>query len=434
MPVIVIVGTQWGDEGKGKVVHSVAQKAQAVVRFAGGANAGHSLELNGKRIVVRLCPSSITTPGVLGLVGPDVVCDPEVLIAELQIAKAAGARVLLDRDASVVLPLHKLVDVAREMARGSKALGTTKNGIGPAYEDRDARREFRLCDLANEASIRKALERGNLYIDRAQDVLRGGLLPPSFEELVAWCLQFKELLGYLGDSRAVVEEMLENGAIVVAEAAQGFGLDKDQGTRPGVTSSNSTLAGFSKSFGIYRFNCVIGIAKAYGTRVGEGIMPTLVDNEWSQRMQDLGMERGSVTGRVRRVGAMDLPYLKFACRRGGITHLVITKLDLLTGDKIPVCDGYTYKNTGMRVEKFTTLTTEVLESVKPNIIEMDGWSEPIGHCRHLEDLPQQAQAYLQFIKDYVNKGSPDKVDIAGAGVGADRAAIAWGSFPLFIGL
>lgn len=431
MPVIVIVGTQWGDCGKGKVIHKIAQKAQAVVRYAGGANAGHTLELNGKRIVVRLMPSGITTPGVLCLVGPGVVCDPEVLIAELQIAKAAGARVLLDRDASVVLSLHKLVDAAREMARGSKALGTTKNGIGPAYEDRDARREFRLQDLATEASIRRALERGNLYIDRAQDALRGGLLPPSFEELVAWCLQFKELLGYLGDSRAVVEEMVENGAIVVAEGAQGFGLDEDQGTRPCCTSSNSTPAGFSKSFGIYRFKYVIGIAKAYGTRVGEGVMPTLVDNDWSRRMQELGMERGSVTGRVRRVGAMDLPYLKFACRRGGITHLIITKLDLLTGDKIPYCSGYFYKNTGMRVERYTTLTTELLEHIEPKIEHMEGWAESISGCRHLEDLPQQAQAYLQFIKDYVNDESPDKVDIAGAGVGADRDAIAWGSFPLF---
>ncbi len=311
MPVIVIVGTQWGDEGKGKVVHSVAQRARAVVRFAGGANAGHSLVLNGKRIVVRLCPSSITTPGVLGLVGPGVVCDPEVLLAELQIAKAAGSRVLFDRDASVVLPLHKLVDAAREMARGNP-LGTTKNGIGPAYEDLKARREFRLRDLATEASIRQALERGNLYADRARDAIPGGVLPPSFEELVAWCLQFKELLEHLGDTRAVVQEMLENGDIVVAEGAQGFGLDEDNGTRPCCTSSSSVPAGFSKSFGVYSFKCVIGIAKAYVTRVGEGIMPTLVDNEWSQRMQDLGMERGSVTGRVRRVGAMDLPYLKFA--------------------------------------------------------------------------------------------------------------------------
>lgn len=419
MPLIVIVGTQWGDEGKGKVVHSVAQKAQAVVRFGGGANAGHSLELNGKRIVVRLCPSGITTPGVLGLVGPGVVCDPEVLIAELKIAKAAGSRVLLDRDASVVLPLHKLVDAAREKARGSQALGTTKNGIGPAYEDLKARREFRLRDLATEASIRKALKRGNLYIDRAQDVLRGGLLPPSFEELVAWCLQFKELLEYLGDSRAVVEEMLDRGDVVVAEGAQGFGLDEDNGTRPCCTSSSSVPAGFSKSFGIYRFSSVIGIAKAYGTRVGEGIMPTLVDNEWSQRMQDLGQERGSVTGRVRRVGAIDLPYLEFACRRGGITHLVITKLDLLTGDKIPVCDGYLYKNTGMRVEKFTTLTTEVLESVDPQITEMDGWSEPIGHCRRYEEMPQQAQAYLRLIE--TSTGVP----IMGVGVGPDRDAIIW---------
>jgi len=419
MPIIVAVGAQWGDEGKGKVVDHLAQSAQVIVRYAGGANAGHTLELNGKRIVVRLLPSGITTPGVLNIVGPGVVCDPEVLISELKIAKAAGARVLLDRDASVVLPLHKLVDAAREMARGSKALGTTKNGIGPAYEDRYARRDFRLQDLATEASIRRALERGNLYIDRAQDVLRGGLLPPSFEELVAWCLQFKELLEYLGDSRAVVEEMLEKGFVVVAEAAQGFGLDVDQGTRPCCTSSNSTPAGFSKSFGIYRFNCVIAIAKAYGTRVGEGVMPTLMDTEWSCRMQELGMERGSVTGRVRRVGAMDLPYLKFACRRGGITHLVITKLDLLTGDKIPVCDGYLYKNTGMRVEEFTTLTTEVLESVDPQITEMDGWAEPINHCRRYEELPQQAQAYLRLIE--TSTGVP----IIGIGVGPDRAAIIW---------
>ena len=418
MPVIVIVGTQWGDEGKGKVVHSVAQRARAVVRFAGGANAGHSLVLNGKRIVVRLCPSSITTPGVLGLVGPGVVCDPEVLLAELQIAKAAGSRVLFDRDASVVLPLHKLVDAAREMARGNP-LGTTKNGIGPAYEDLKARREFRLRDLATEASIRQALERGNLYADRARDAIPGGVLPPSFEELVAWCLQFKELLEHLGDTRAVVQEMLENGDIVVAEGAQGFGLDEDNGTRPCCTSSSSVPAGFSKSFGVYSFKCVIGIAKAYVTRVGEGIMPTLVDNEWSQRMQDLGMERGSVTGRVRRVGAMDLPYLKFACNRGGITHLVITKLDLLTGDKIPVCDGYLYKNTGLCVEEYTTLTTEVLEGVKPNIIDMEGWSEPIGHCRRYEELPPQAQAYLRLIETATG------VPIMGVGVGPDRDAIIW---------
>jgi len=420
MPTIVVVGAQWGDEGKGKVVHSIAQKAQAVVRYAGGANAGHSLELNGKRIVVRLLPSGITTPGVLNIVGPGVVCDPEVLLKELQDAKAAGARVLLDRDASVVLPLHKQVDAVREKARGDQALGTTKNGIGPCYEDHKARREFRLRDLATEASIRQALERGCLYADRAREVSAGGLVPPSFDELAAWCLTFKELQGFLGDSRAAVEEMLENGANIVAEGAQGFGLDEDQGTRRYNTSSNSTPAGFSKSFGIYRFNCVIGIAKAYVTRVGEGIMPTLMDDDWSRRMQDLGQERGSVTGRVRRVGAMDLPYLKFACRRGGITHLVITKLDLLTGDKIPVCKEYLYNNTGMPVERFTTLNTEALENIEPRISYMDGWwTESISHCRRYDELPPQARAYLQLIE------STTGVPIIGVGVGPDRDAIIW---------
>ena len=419
MPAIVIVGTQWGDEGKGKVIHNIAQWVRALVRYGGGGNAGHSLELDGQRVVVRLLPSGITTPNVLNMVGPYVVCDPEVLIKELQIANTAGSRVLLDRDAPVVLPLHKQVDAAREMARGNKALGTTKNGIGPCYEDHKARREFRLGDLATEASIRQALERGNLYVDRAREVSAGGLTPMSFAEHINWCLQFGELMEYLGDSRAVVEELLEDGANIAAEGAQGFGLDEDQGTRPYNTASNSTPAGFSKSFGIYRFSSVIGIAKAYVTRVGEGIMPTLMDNEWSRRMQELGQERGSVTGRVRRVGAMDLPYLKFACRRGGVTQLVITKLDLLTGHKIPVCDGYSYKNTGMHVPKFKTLTSEVLESIQPNIIEMDGWTESISQCRRYEELPRQAQAYLRLIE------SSTGVPIIGVGVGADRDAIIW---------
>lgn len=415
----VVIGAQWGDEGKGKVVDAIAEHSDAVVRYGGGANAGHTLVIDGKKTVLHLLPSGITRPRLLNIVGPYVVCDPQILLDELRISRDCDSSVQLDRHAPVVLPLHKQLDEAREKRSGKSAIGTTLRGIGPCYEDFVARRGLTLGDLVSPAdTVRNALLARNFYEERSALLTHYGVKPMAMDELLAWCATFGPLTEHLGDTRATVKELMSAKASVLFEGAQGVMLDVIHG-RPFCTSSICSSAGMSASMGVYRPDRVIGMAKAYLTRVGGGPFPTELEGGLEIALRERGNEFGSTTGRPRRVGFLDLPALSFACRMGGVTELVITKLDVLTGlDGINICTEYLTKH-GRAVHPQETLTTSVLENVTGQYMKMPTWNEPLGACTSLRDLPKNALHYIEFIQSHIG------IPIVGIGVGPERDAIIW---------
>ncbi len=420
----VVVGAQWGDEGKGKVVDVLAAQADAVVRYHGGGNAGHTLVINGKKVVTHILPVGIARLGKINLVGPYVVCDPEVIVQELAIAREAGSIVHLDSRAPVVLPLHRQLDGLRERAAGSAAIGTTGRGIGPCYEDVSARRGVTLGDFVDPDRFHMALTTRGFYDERAALIRHHGGDPMSLKQLMDWAQPFMVVLRpHLVDTLRIIAEISgsTNGSIL-CEGAQGVMLDVLYG-RPFCTSSFCTPAAASASLGLPTFDRVIGVAKAYLTRVGAGPFPTeFVAGEWGdwlERLREGGKEYGATTGRPRRCGALDLMALDFACRVAGIRELVITKLDVLSGaPSIPVCIRYTQGGVA-RVYGHATLTAELLGRVEPECIRVQGWSEDLGNCRSWESLPAAAQAYLAFIENFVS------ARIVGVSVGPERDQIIW---------
>jgi adenylosuccinate synthase len=341
MPVQVVVGAQWGDEGKGKIVHSLAVEHDLIVRFNGGANAGHTLiGEEGERIVLHLLPVGILRPFKKNLVGPYMVCDPEVLVKELAIADEHKSEVFLDPRAAVVLPIHKLLDGGREGAAGGDAIGTTKRGIGPCYEDYVSRRGLRLGNLSDRDEIRKELVRGRYYEERAAVADFHGVVAPSLDETVEWAASFSgRIVPHVRDTVRMVREAVSANKHVLFEGAQGVNLDIVHGTRPYQTSSFCGAGGVSASFGLTHFDRVIGVAKAYATRVGGGPFPSEMCEADDERLRQAGNERGATTGRNRRCGWLDLPLLRASCDAGGITHLVINKADVLgaTFEHFQVC-------------------------------------------------------------------------------------------------
>lgn len=415
---VVVCGLQWGDEGKGKIVDKLARNAHAVVRFNGGNNAGHTLVVGDKKYVTHTLPSGIVRADQNNLVGPGVVCDLDVITEELQIALKHDARVFLDRSAPVILPIHIAIDKGRELAAGKRKIGTTNRGIGPAYEDFWSRRGIKLGDMVSEDRIVARLRRGEYYEERLAVTRHLGVDAMSFDEVVAWLLEYSETIKpLLVDTRAIVSQMLSAGMQVLFEGAQGVMLDTVHGSQPYTTSSCCTAAGVSATFGIYKFERVVGVTKAYATRVGAGPFPTELHGEAGERLREKGSEFGATTGRPRRCGHADWNALGFACRVGGVTELVVTKADVLSGfDQVRAGTSYVFE--GRPIGPHETLTTRVLEDSIVSYTDFPGWSEDITGCRRIEDLPEAVQNYIQEMSKFV--GCP----VTAVSVGPGRDVIA----------
>ncbi|OGL63392.1 hypothetical protein A3C09_04350 [Candidatus Uhrbacteria bacterium RIFCSPHIGHO2_02_FULL_47_44] len=426
MPATVVLGAQWGDEGKGKIIDALAEDADVVVRFQGGANAGHTIVIGDKTYPIHLLPSGIFRKGKLNLVGPGVVFDLAVGLQELELANEFGSRVMLDEQTPIVLPMHRLIDAAREVAAGSSAIGTTKRGIGPAYSDFWLRRSVTFDDLRSREKLEAALSQQYWNEMFAVVSMLGGASidfrslgmpfnPLHREDTIDWCLSAGEVLAlHISDTRACVHNALTRNQNVLFEGAQGVMLDAYHGSRPYVTSSLCTAAGVSASFGVYTFDRVIGVAKAYTTRVGAGPFPTERLDTQGEELRRRGHEFGTTTGRPRRCGWLDLPALRYACRVGGITELVITKLDILTDHpRIFVCDDYA------NFDEHATLTHSVLQSAKTRYRRMCGWKEDLSMHEHFNDLPLSAHMYIDYIEVATYTA------VSGVGVGAERNQILW---------
>lgn len=399
---VVIIGAQWGDEGKGKIVDLLTPHAHAVVRFQGGNNAGHTLVINGQKTVLHLIPSGILHDRCVCVIGDGVVIDPRVLVAEIQSLQKAGALKNLDQlkiseRAHVIFPYHVAIDQLREKKKGSDAIGTTGRGIGPAYEDKVGRHGIRMAELIRPALLKKRLEailpEKNLMIEK---VLEGS--PISFEDILKTYQSLGEFLApYVCDTQSLVHAWTRKDFPLLFEGAQGAGLDVDSGTYPYVTASNTVAGAVCAGAGLgpRRVDCVLGIAKAYTTRVGAGPFPTELKDASGQHLQTHGHEFGATTGRKRRCGWLDLAWLKYAIAVNSIDGLAITKLDVLTGlDSLKICVGY---RCGGKELMAPPATMEQWLECEPMYEELRGWKESLENIKDWKQLPTAAQNYCETI-------------------------------------
>jgi adenylosuccinate synthase len=420
MPNVVVVGAQWGDEGKGKIVDLLTQYADVVVRFQGGNNAGHTLVVDGEKTVLHLIPSGILHPGKACVIGNGVVIDPEVLVVEIDRLKQKGflkedGQLVISLDAHVIMPWHKAIDLARENAMGEGKIGTTGRGIGPTYEDKVARRGLRIRDLLDEARLaRKVSDRVALA---REELRRLGAKAAELDE-AALVKRYVELgqriAGYATDVSIWLHRALQQGKSLLFEGAQGTMLDVDHGTYPFVTSSN-TVAGNAVvgcGLGPTAVDYVLGITKAYSTRVGGGPYPTELKDETGERLRKIGGEYGATTGRPRRTGWLDALALRYAVRVNGLSGLAMTKLDVLTGfETVKIAVGY---RAGGKVLDEMPSDPELIERCEPVYEELPGWSEKLEHLRTWDDLPPRARAYVKRVQELAG------VKVIGCSVGADR--------------
>lgn len=417
---MVILGLQWGDEGKGKIVDWLTERASLVVRFQGGHNAGHTLIIEGKKTILRLIPSGILRPGVHALIGHGVVVSPMALVEEIQALQVDGVdvtqRLLVSRDCALLLPYHVALDKAREQVRGDAAIGTTGRGIGPAYEDKIARRGLKLRDLIDAATLKQKLtELADYHNFQLTQYYQTDALPVDdvYETLMA---QREVLLPLLCHTHDVLARYQSSDGVIIYEGAQGTLLDIDLGTYPYVTSSNTVAAAVSTGVGVgvAELDDRWGVAKAYVTRVGSGPFVTELNNEIGAILADRGHEIGSVTKRPRRCGWLDLVALRYAVRVNSLTGLVITKLDVLDPfETIPVCVAYRYQ--GQRIDYFPTDAT-VLAACEPIYEELPGWQCETRGINRYPALPSQTRDYLAYISEavrvpiYVVSTGPDRQD------------------------
>ncbi len=420
---VVVIGTQWGDEGKGKVVDLLTERASAVARFQGGHNAGHTLVIGGDRTVLSLIPSGILRPQVTCYVGNGVVLSLEALLRESQMLVERGVpvfdRLRISPNCPLILPSHVALDKAREQARGSNAIGTTGRGIGPAYEDKVARRAVRVADLFQRE--RFAAKLGEI-LDFHNFVLQHYFRLPAvdfqktLDEHLAMAEQVKPLVV---DVTQALNALRQAGANVMFEGAQGAMLDVDLGTYPFVTSSNTTagFAGTGTGLGPRNFDYVLGIVKAYTTRVGAGPFPTELFDDTGDYLQRVGREIGAVTGRRRRCGWFDAVALRRSVVHSSISGLCMTKLDVLDGlDQIRVCVGY---RAGDRVVEEPPMFVEAFAEVEPVYEELPGWKEPTVGVQRYDELPLNARAYLERIESLV--GVP--IDVVSTGADRDQTIV-----------
>ena len=417
---VVIVGAQWGDEGKGKIVDIMTADADMVVRFQGGNNAGHTVIVDGEKFILHLIPSGILHKGKTCIIGCGVVVDPKVLLEEIDGLKKRGrfegTELIISKDAHLIMPYHKMLDGAKERLRGSAKIGTTGRGIGPAYEDKVARSGIKCSDLldldALKVKIKVNLEEKNKYIENCLGE-KGFDADEVFEEMKGYA---ERLDPHIFDTSRLIDEAIKSGAKVLFEGAQGTLLDVDHGTYPFVTSSNTVAgeAATGSGIGPTRIESVIGVTKAYTTRVGEGPFPTELSMEENAELRERGGEYGSTTGRPRRCGWLDMVALKYAARVNGLDGLIITKLDVLdTLGEIKVCTGY--KLGGVTIDTFPTEAT-ALNEVEPVYETLPGWKADTTSARSLEELPEKARAYRKWIEDAV------EVEVVHVSVGAERDA------------
>jgi adenylosuccinate synthase len=417
MPAIVIVGAQWGDEGKGKATDLLGDKVDFVVRYQGGNNAGHTVVIGDEHYALHLLPSGVLSEHATAVIGNGVVINPEVLIAEIDGLAARGAwrdKLLISADAHLIMPHHVALDKVTERYLGNARIGTTGRGIGPAYGDKAARVGIRMQDLFDPGILRQKLE---LVLREKNQVLakvynRRGIDAASVAEQY---LVFADRLGrYVADTGLVLNKALDDGRVVLLEGAQATLLDVDHGTYPFVTSSSPTAGGACAGSGIgpTRITRVMGILKAYTTRVGAGPFPTELTDERGEWLRKTGGEYGTTTGRPRRTGWLDTVIARYATRVNGLTDYFVTKLDVLSGlEKVPVCVAYDVQ--GVRHDEVPMTQTE-FHHATPVYEYLDGWWEDISAAREFEDLPKNAQRYVHAVEDLI--GAP----VAGIGVGPRR--------------
>jgi adenylosuccinate synthase len=419
MSNVAIIGAQWGDEGKGKVVDLFTCDADIIVRFQGGNNAGHTLVVNGKKTVLHLVPSGALHPNKLCVIGNGVVVDPEILIDEIDALKAEGhllddSSLRISEEGHLIMPYHKAIDLARERLRGKGKIGTTGRGIGPAYEDKVARVGIRFIDLLEEDTFREKLrhniEEKNIYL---KAILKEKTL--DFDEIHDGYAGYRERLKpHIANTSLLLDREMRAGKKVMFEGAQGTLLDVDHGTYPYVTSSNTSAGGACTGSGVgpQHIHYVIGISKAYTTRVGSGPFVTELFGAEGETLKREGVEFGATTGRARRCGWFDAVGVRHAVRINGITGIALTKLDVLTGfKKIPICTGY--RLAGQVYDEFPA-SSKVLENAEPVLEEMEGWSQAITAVRQFSELPVAAQRYVQRIEKVLD------TEIILISVGPDR--------------
>ncbi|WP_067884219.1 adenylosuccinate synthase [Nocardia vaccinii] len=423
MPAIVLIGAQWGDEGKGKATDLLGGRVDWVVRYQGGNNAGHTVVLpNGDNFALHLIPSGILTPGVMNVIGNGVVVDPGVLLDELAGIEERGvdtSRLLLSADAHLIMPYHVAIDKVTERFLGNKKIGTTGRGIGPCYQDKVARVGVRVADVLDEKiltqKVEAALEFKNQVLVKIYN--RRALDPQQVvEEVLGQAEGFKHRIS---DTRLLLNEALEGGQTVLLEGSQGTLLDVDHGTYPYVTSSNPTAGGAAVGSGIgpNKITTVLGILKAYTTRVGSGPFPTELFDQSGEYLAKTGGEVGVTTGRARRTGWFDAVIGRYATRVNGITDYFLTKLDVLSSlDQVPICVAYEID--GERVEQMPTTQTE-FHHAKPIYEQMPGWWEDISHARTFEDLPANARAYVERLEEL----SGARISCIGVGPGRDETIV-----------
>ncbi len=421
MPTLVAVGAQWGDEGKGKIVDWLATRADVVARFQGGNNAGHTLVVDGEQTVLHLVPAGVLRPGTLNLIGPGVVVDPRVLLEELEKLVARGilqdpARVRVSGRAHVILEWNIALDKAREETRKESAIGTTGRGIGPTYEDKVARRGIRVADLLDPASLRDSIDR--IVREKNFELTQVHHWPAVDANAIyeSACEYGRKLAPYVDHTGRLLRRALDEGKNVLFEGAQGTFLDVDHGTYPYVTSSNCVAGAACTGSGVgpTAIDHVLGISKAYTTRVGGGPFPTEDTGAAGERLRELGSEFGATTGRPRRCGWLDIVMLREAATVNGLTGLVINKLDILSGlAEVPIAVAYTID--GKRTDEFP-MTLGELSRAEPVYEAMPGWEGDLSGARRVEDLPASARRYVERIEALVEV----PVEVLSVGPGRDQ--------------
>ena len=404
MPAFAVIGGQWGDEGKGKVIDYLAERVSGVVRYAGGNNAGHTVVNERGEFQLHLVPSGICWPDVYGIIGNGVVVDPEVLLGELHGLSERGIdtdKLFISERAHVVMPYHILLDALEEEARGNSAIGTTGRGIGPTYMDKTARMGIRVGDLLDPESLRPRLAQTLDFKNKLITAVYGGEAL-STEEIMEQSLEWgNQLRPYVHPTEQLVQDMLEKGKNILLEGAQGTLLDLDHGSYPFVTSSSPSIGGACTGLGLnpQAIKGVLGVFKAYSTRVGGGPMPTEVFGEAADAWREMANEFGVTTGRARRVGWFDGVAGRYSQQVNGFTGMVITRLDILDGfSSVKLCVGY--RISGQDVKRFPS-DTRLLEQCEPVYEEMAGWDEPTAGVTSLSQLPDNARAYVRRIEELV---------------------------------
>ena len=422
MPATVVVGAQWGDEGKGKIVDLLAQRSDVVCRYQGGPNAGHTIIVDGETYKIRQTPSGVIS-GKTSVIGGGCVVDPEVLIGELDELEGRGidtSVVVLSGNAHLIMPWHIAIDQASERRLGKLQIGTTRRGIGPAYADKASRLGIRVQDVLDAKILRQkievALAEKNVWLERVYEVD-----PIDLEQVAARYESYAQRLRpIVGDASLLVDEALRGGQAVLFEGAQGTLLDLDHGTYPFVTSSNPVASGAATGVGIgpTRIDRVLGVAKAYVTRVGEGPLPSEIEGDDQARVQELGGEFGTVTGRVRRCGWLDLVALRYAVRVNGITSLALTKLDVLSAfARLPVCVAYRLRD-GSETPHFPAHQSD-FHHASPVWQTLPGWQQPLDGASSRDELPRAAREYVEFVERELDV----PVELVGVGAARERVLV-----------